>query len=92
MEGGKKEGLHILGFYRSLFLVYFGGFWELFKFLGFKTGVFAPEEIENVFTLFDLKKDGFIGKKECQQALKTLASSELQSDKIYNANIPSKVD
>jgi hypothetical protein len=76
-----------MGSFLKNFLIFF-----YFYILGFRTGVFAPDEIENVFTLFDLKKDGFIGKKECQQALKTLASSELQSDKIENSNIPSKVD
>ena len=29
---------------------------------GFKTGIFSKEEIANVFSLFDLKKDGYIDK------------------------------
>ncbi len=47
------------------------------EFLGFKTGLFAPEEIKNVFTLFDLKKAGVISKDQCKSALRTLASQEL---------------
>jgi len=46
-----------------------------------------------VFTLFDLKKDGFIGKEACKDALKTLASSEFQFQEIEQQNsIPDKVD
>ena len=30
--------------------------------LGFKTGIFSKEEISNIFTLFDLKREGFIDK------------------------------
>mgnify|MGYP003343530410 CR=1 FL=1 len=44
---------------------------------GFKTGIFGKEEINNIFTLFDLKKDGYISKAQTKEALKTLASSEL---------------
>ena len=43
---------------------------------GCKTVIFSNEEISNVFTLFDLKKDGFIGKEACKDALKILANSE----------------
>ena len=46
-----------------------------------------------MFTLFDLKKDGFIGKEACKDALKTLASSEFQFQEIEQQNsIPDKVD
>lgn len=38
---------------------------KLKKEQGFKTGIFSHEEIDNVFTLFDLKKDGYIGKAAC---------------------------
>ena len=59
---------------------------------GFKTGIFAIEEINNIFTLFDLKKDGFISQAQCKEALKTLASSELQTEKITGAEVPDTVD
>ncbi|KAL4475415.1 hypothetical protein ABPG72_022050 [Tetrahymena utriculariae] len=65
---------------------------KLKKEQGFKTGIFSDEEIDNVFTLFDLKKDGFIGKEACKDALKTLASSEYQFNEIDEQNIPEKVD
>lgn len=29
-------------------------------YLGFKTSIFSKEEITNIFTLFDLKREGFI--------------------------------
>ena len=48
---------------------------KLKKLHGFKTGVFTKEEVANIFSLFDLKKDGFIGRETCRSALKTLASS-----------------
>jgi len=45
---------------------------------GFKTGIFSKEEIVNIFTLFDLKKEGSIDKERAKEALKTLANNEFQ--------------
>jgi Ca2+-binding EF-hand superfamily protein len=33
---------------------------------GFKTGIFKKEEIINIFTLFDLKKNGTISRETCK--------------------------
>lgn len=35
-------------------------------YLGFKTGIFNKEELTNIFTLFDLKREGFIDKERCK--------------------------
>lgn len=34
--------------------------------IGFKTGIFNKEEIINIFTLFDLKREGFIDRQRCK--------------------------
>lgn len=60
--------------------------------LGFKTGVFSKEEISNIFTLFDLKREGHIDKERCKEALKTLANNEFQWEQVEAAGIPDKVD
>ena len=42
--------------------------------------------------LFDLKREGFIDKNRCKEALKTLANNEFQFEKVDEASIPDKVD
>ena len=61
-------------------------------FLGFKTGIFADDELANIFQLFDLKRDGFISKAQCKEALKSLGSSEFHMTEVEEAKIPEKVD
>lgn len=43
---------------------------------GFTTSIYSDEEIGNVFCLFDLRREGFISRKSCIDALKVLACSE----------------
>ena len=57
-----------------------------------KTGLFASEEISNIYKLFDLKREGFINKARCKEALQTLASSEFLFTKVQESEIPDKVD
>ncbi|KRX10478.1 Dimerization-anchoring domain of cAMP-dependent protein kinase, regulatory subunit [Pseudocohnilembus persalinus] len=59
---------------------------------GFKHGVFAPQEIKNIFTLFDLKKNGIIDKQTCREALKAFATSELQWTRLEEAGLPEEVN
>jgi Glu-tRNA(Gln) amidotransferase subunit E-like FAD-binding protein len=59
---------------------------------GFKTGIFAKEEVSNIFSLFDLKRDGFIDKTRCKEALKTMANNEFEFEQVDVAAIPDKVD
>ena len=58
------------------------------------TGIFAPEEIKNVFELIDLRNSGFISKEQCKEALKSLASSEFQFTHVDKSlsEIPDKVN
>lgn len=56
-------------------------------------GIFATEEIENIFILFDLKRKGSITKEKCREALKCLASSQFQFETVHELEeIPDKVD
>lgn len=73
----------------------FDFFWEnpiFSNVLGFKTGIFADDELANIFQLFDLKRDGFISKAQCKEALKSLGSSEFHMTEVEEAKIPEKVD
>jgi hypothetical protein len=54
--------------------------------------VFSDAELQNIFTLYDLKGLGQITKEQCREALKTLANSEFHFSKSQEANIPAKVD
>lgn len=54
--------------------------------------MFNKEEVQNIFTLFDLKKEGKIGKQTCKDALKTFAASDFTFTEIDEASIPDKVD
>ena len=42
--------------------------------------------------MFDLKREGFIDKERCKEALKTLANNEFQFEKVDEAGIPDKID
>lgn len=54
--------------------------------------MFVKEEIENIFTLFDLKKDGYLGKQTCKDALKTFATNEYIFSEIDDEQIPERSD
>ena len=43
--------------------------------------VFSDSELQNIFTLYDLKGMGQITKEQCREALKTLANSEFHFTK-----------
>ena len=39
---------------------------------GLKSGIFTEAEVQNVFNLFDLKKEGHISKERCIKGKETL--------------------
>lgn len=59
---------------------------------GSRSIVYTDQELQNIFTLYDLKGAGNISKEQCREALKTLANSEFHFTKAQDAVIPSKVD
>ena len=59
---------------------------------GLNSGIFTPQEIHNVYNLFNLKKEGFISKERCIKAIQTMASSSFQFNHSELENIPEKVD
>jgi hypothetical protein len=69
---------------------------------GSRSIVYTDTELQNIFTLYDLKGSGSITKEQCREgksfaanpstALKTLANSEFHFTKAQEASIPSKVD
>lgn len=42
--------------------------------------------------LFDLKREGFIDKERCKEALKTLANNSYQFEQADLASLPEKID
>ena len=46
------------------------------KLNGNRSIVYSDSELQNIFTLYDLKGAGFISRDQCREALKTLANSE----------------
>ena len=65
---------------------------RLYKDNGNRCIVYSDQELQNIFTLYDLKGAGHITKEQCREALKTLANSEFHFTKAQEAVIPSKVD
>merc|ERR1712241_983429 len=59
---------------------------------GTRSIVYTEAEINNIFTLYDLKNSGHISKEQCREALTTLANSEFHFTKAQEASIPTKVD
>ena len=70
---------------------------------GSRSIVYNEAELQNIFTLYDLKGAGHISKDQCKEgnthlyiyngiALKTLANSEYHFTKAQEANISDKVD
>ena len=48
---------------------------------GNRSIVYTDQELQNIFTLYDLKGAGHITKEQCREALKTLANSEFHFTK-----------
>ena len=48
---------------------------------GTRSIVYTDQELQNIFTLYDLKGAGHITKEQCREALKTLANSEFHFTK-----------
>lgn len=59
---------------------------------GTRSIVYTDQELQNIFTLYDLKGAGHITKEQTREALKTLANSEFHFTKAQEAVIPTKVD
>jgi hypothetical protein len=66
---------------------------------GLRSGIFTESEVQNVFNLFDLKKEGHISKERCTKgnisinwAIQTMASSSFQFTNAELQEIPEKVD
>lgn len=72
---------------------------------GSRSIVYNEAELQNIFTLYDLKGAGHITREQCKEgklynfyvnewclAMKTLANSEYHFSKATEANIPDKVD
>merc|ERR1712060_40922 len=59
---------------------------------GSRSIVYTEAEMQNIFTLYDLKNAGSISKEQCREALITLANSEFHFTKAQEASIPTKVD
>ena len=55
--------------------------------------VFTVEEIENIFSLFDLKQEKQISRLKCREALKTMANTQKQMELAEDSEkIPKTVD
>merc|ERR1712079_328026 len=59
---------------------------------GTRSIVYTEAEMQNIFTLYDLKNSGHITKEQCRKALTTLANSEFHFTRAQEASIPTKVD
>ena len=54
--------------------------------------IFTDIELKNVFTLFDLAEKRQLTRDQCREALKTIASSECQNEKVSQLEIGDTVD
>ena len=54
--------------------------------------VFTEQELDNVFTLFDLKQEKKLTAEQTKEALKTLAHSSFQTSQIEQLSVPEAVD
>lgn len=59
---------------------------------GLCSGIFTESEVQNVFNLFDLKKEGQISKERCIKAIQTMASSSFQFSQTELEKLPDKID
>ena len=62
------------------------------KLNGNRSIVYSDTELQNIFTLYDLKGAGWISKEQCKEALKALANSEFHYQKAIDIPMPDKVD
>ena len=62
------------------------------KLNGNRSIVYSDTELQNIFTLYDLKGAGYITKEQCQEALQTLSNSEFHYQKVQELQMPDKVD
>jgi hypothetical protein len=54
--------------------------------------VFTEQELDNVFTLFDLRQEKKLTATQTKEALKTLAHSSYQTSQIEELGMPEAVD
>jgi Ca2+-binding EF-hand superfamily protein len=55
--------------------------------------LFTQEELENIFNLYDLKQEGRISRFKAKEALKSIASTQFQFEKVKDLEeIPERVD
>ncbi|OMJ88038.1 hypothetical protein SteCoe_10108 [Stentor coeruleus] len=54
--------------------------------------VFTDSEIKNIYMMFDLKQEKSLNREQCKEALKTIANSVYQHDKVERVDIPDSVD
>lgn len=60
---------------------------------GLHIPVFTQEEVENIFNLYDLKKEGVISRFKCREALKSMANTQKQLKIAEDfEDIPNQVD
>ena len=62
------------------------------KLNGNRSIVYSDTELQNIFTLYDLKGAGWISKEQWKEALKALANSEFHYQKAIDIPMPDKVD
>ncbi len=62
------------------------------KLNGNRSIVYSDTELQNIFTLYDLKGAGYITREQCREALKTLANSEFHYQKAAEFQMPEKID
>ena len=66
------------------------------KLNGNRSIVYSDPELQNIFTLYDLKGQGYITKEQCGEALQTLSNSEFHyqkaAEKVAEPSMPDKID
>ena len=62
------------------------------KLNGNRSIVYSDTELQNIFTLYDLKGTGQITKEQCREALKTLANSEFHFQQAATHPMAEKID
>ena len=59
---------------------------------GNRSIVYSDPELQNIFTLYDLKASGYITREQCREALQTLSNSKFHYQKAAEFTLPDKVD
>ena len=62
------------------------------KLNGNRSIVYSDSELQNIFTLYDLKGAGYITKEQCREALQTLSNSEFHYQKAAEMQMAEKID